>query len=147
MSHIISTFHSSTSNHEEIYAHTWRFLCQFHKARKHAVIESINCSQLSIFNKSCTKRSVKTAFCFAILSPTADAVRKHSCRAYMTIQRWCSNDLDPTKWGWMKAENDESYIPIEMTIPPAPPELLENIFCHCKGGCLNVCSYRSSLHK
>ncbi len=61
---------------------------------------------------------------------------------YLCVQRWLGNDVDPTKWGWMRPVNSKSFVPIETTQAPAPPELLENIFCRCKSGCLKSCSCR-----
>ncbi|KAE8745769.1 hypothetical protein FOCC_FOCC007485 [Frankliniella occidentalis] len=67
------------------------------------------------------------------LPPTSDGARQHSLRAYLTVQEWLGNALDPTRWGWYRG--DRSLHPVPARLPPAPQELLTLIACNCKTGC------------
>ena len=67
------------------------------------------------------------------LGPTSDATTKHSGRVYLTVQSWCRNDLPPEQWGWKMSNG--ICLPVQMTKPPAPHELLKTIRCDCKIEC------------
>ena len=59
------------------------------------------------------------------LGPTSDATAKHSERVYHTFQSWCRNDLPPKQWGWKMSNG--MCLPVQMTNPPTPHELLKII--------------------
>ena len=76
------------------------------------------------------------------LGPTSDAAQQHVLRMYYQVQEWRGdNVLDPLSWGWQMTK--QGMMPIEMTKPIAPPELLKIIKCGCKTDCTRKnCSCR-----
>ena len=72
------------------------------------------------------------------LGPTSDATAKHSERVYDTVQSWCGNDLPPEQWGWKML--NWMCLPVQMTKPPTPHELLKIIRCGCKIECTTGCT-------
>ena len=72
------------------------------------------------------------------LGPTSDATGKHSERVYHTVQGWRGNDLPSEQWGWEILNG--IYIPVQMTKPPAPDELLKIIRCARKVECTARCT-------
>lgn len=70
------------------------------------------------------------------LPPTEDAARLHSLRVYHQIQFWLGNKILPENWGWRNAPN---LSPVPATLPPAPKNIIENIFCSCSKGCEKAC--------
>ena len=72
------------------------------------------------------------------LGPTSYATGKHSERVYHTVQGWCGNDLPPEQWGWEILNG--IYIPVQMTKPSAPDELLKIIRCARKVECTARCT-------
>ena len=78
-----------------------------------------------------------------VLPPTAAAAKFHSLRVHHQICQWkgCGQTMSPNEWGW-KNENS-SWTPIEMDLPPAPEELLKVIRCNCSSDCSSLrCSCR-----
>ena len=67
------------------------------------------------------------------LPPTSDAARFHSHRVFLQVQAWKGNDLSPEEWGW--ARSSTGLIPVQMSEPAAPAQLLRNIRCNCGGRC------------
>ena len=61
------------------------------------------------------------------LGPTSDASAKHSERIYHILRSWCRNDLPPEKWRWKMSNG--MRLPVQMTKPPTPHELLKTIRC------------------
>lgn len=74
--------------------------------------------------------------------PTVDAVTQHIKRVYLQVQEWLygDNTLEPAEWGWQLKNN--SYVPVTMTQPPGPPNIMQLIFCSCKTTCGNACGCR-----
>ena len=67
------------------------------------------------------------------LGPSSDASAKHSESVYHTVWSWCGNDLPPEQWGWRMSNG--MCLPLQITKPPAPHELLKWIRCGCKIKC------------
>lgn len=67
------------------------------------------------------------------LPPTSDAANLHSLRCYYQTRVWLGRGekLDPTKWGWFESD-DQKFLPLKSTPPPAPERLLKVIRCKCK---------------
>ena len=75
----------------------------------------------------------KVALTPEALGPTSDAGRLHMLRAYHQTQTWKGRrPLDLEEWGWKRTSH--YILPIPMTIPPAPHELLNVIRRGCKAG-------------
>lgn len=89
-----------------------------------------------LFSKMVNKSNVK----LESLPPTSETARQHVFRVYLIVQKWNGVNLDPCMWGW-KVVSDE-YIPVENEKAPAPPEILQNLFCRCKNGCSTACGCR-----
>lgn len=53
-----------------------------------------------------------------------------------------SENTDPEDWGWKKHGN--ILMPIQISKPPAPPDLMKLIFCRCKGNCGSMCGCRKA---
>lgn len=84
---------------------------------------------------------LKTEVRLAQLPPTAGSTREHIWRVYFQVQKWLGNDLiNPSDWGWKL--KDGVYVPTMSELPAAPPEILNMIFCTCKGNCGNRCGCR-----
>ncbi|CAB4035954.1 Hypothetical predicted protein [Paramuricea clavata] len=49
------------------------------------------------------------------------------------VQLWKGNDLPPEEWGW--ARSSTGLVPVRMSEPAAPAQLLRNIRCNCGGRC------------
>ena len=64
---------------------------------------------------------------------TSDTARFHSQRVFLQVQAWKGNDLSPEEWGW--ARSSTGLIPVQMSEPAAPAQLLRNIRCNCGGRC------------
>ena len=76
------------------------------------------------------------------LPPTEDAATQHLYRVYLQVQKWLSNDLLPTEWGWSKENN--LLRPIRMKNQAAPDDILKMIFCSCKKICGKGCSCKKA---
>ena len=80
------------------------------------------------------------------LGPTSDTAKFHSLRDYHQVQAWMGNDLSALNWGWY-LRKDNNLMPIIMSLPPAPQELLVVIRCGCKTDCKNCCTcYKFKLN-
>ena len=64
------------------------------------------------------------------LPPTQDAARFHH---YHQVQEWRGNTLAPDEWGWAVLVN--GMVPVKMTQPAAPEQLLKIVKCNCSGNC------------
>ena len=80
--------------------------------------------------KSLAAASVITA---ESLPPTRDAADLHSLRAYLQVQQWLGNELDPSRYGFCLTKG--MFLPVNMSQQVAPEFLLDGIFCKCKGSC------------
>lgn len=94
-----------------------------------------------------SKKGKSQTIDIAMLPPTADALEQHLKRVYFQIRDWLRVDerlpkLNPENWRWKKIGN--LYVPVRMTKPFAPDEVLKVIFCACKKGCQLNCSCRKS---
>ncbi|GBN38027.1 hypothetical protein AVEN_264973-1 [Araneus ventricosus] len=84
------------------------------------------------------------------LPPTSAAAYQHLCRVYYQVQVWLGNELNPETWGWVLKDN--SLVPIQTLLPPAPEKPLNTIFCNCKKGfnyncgCKRVGLFSSQLY-
>ncbi|CAB3985425.1 Hypothetical predicted protein [Paramuricea clavata] len=84
------------------------------------------------------------------LPPTSDASRIHSHHVFLQVQAWKGNDLPPgEECGW--ARSSTGLVPVQMSEPAAPAQLLRNIRCNCGGRCdtrsqLHLIQERSSVH-
>lgn len=67
------------------------------------------------------------------LPPTDDAASFHAFRTYHQVQAWRGNDISPEAWGWI--ESPPGLMPVRMTQPAAPEQLLKIIRCNCGGQC------------
>ncbi|CAH1099901.1 unnamed protein product [Psylliodes chrysocephalus] len=84
----------------------------------------------------------------AKILPTVNAIQQHLKRVYFQVQQWLHGDqltMDPTKWGWRK--EGDTLVPVQMEEKPAPKNIMELIFCGCKGYCnLNTCEGSTCLN-
>ena len=82
-----------------------------------------------------TDKSLKAASVITAesLPPTCNAADFHSLRAYLQVQQWLGNELDPTGYGFRLTNG--IFLRISMSQPVAPEFLLDGIFCKCKGNC------------
>ena len=62
-----------------------------------------------------------------------DAIKLHAERAYLQIQEWQDNSLDPESFGWKLVEG--VLEPVPMRQAPAPPFLLDVKKCGCSTSC------------
>ena len=67
------------------------------------------------------------------LPSTSDAARFHSHRVFLQVQAWKRNDLSPEEWGW--ARSSTGLVPVQMSEPAVPVQLLRNIRCNSGGRC------------
>lgn len=84
------------------------------------------------------KKKSKSPVTLQLLGPTSDATAQHSLRVYHQVQAWKGRDLVPFEWGWTL--NSGKVMPVKMTLPPVPPELLKAIKCSCETECRDNCS-------
>ena len=63
------------------------------------------------------------------LPPTIDVIHIHSKRAYLQIQTWIGNALNPKNYGWRM--RDGMLEPIPMLKKPAPDNLFDIKKCSC----------------
>ena len=78
-----------------------------------------------------TLQAVKTES----LGPTTDAAQQHILRIHYQISEWRGNSsFEPLDWGW-RLTSGGKLMPIEMTKPNAPVELLKSLKCGCKTDC------------
>lgn len=96
----------------------------------------------SLRYKRFAKSVTKNTFNLSSLLPTQDAARFHSFRVYNQVQSWLGNYNDPEDWGWKKY--GQILMPVQSSKPPAPPEILNLIFCRCKGNCGAMCGCRKA---
>ena len=83
---------------------------------------------------TCKAISRKKCVHIQTLPPTSDATSLHSLRAYFQCQEWIQGEksvLNACGWGYYLS-NENKYIPIKTTLPPAPEKLLILIHCNCK---------------
>ena len=77
--------------------------------------DTLNGLSFQLFAKSI----VKTKFNLASLPPTLEAARQHCLRAYLQVQMWLGNQMNPLSWGWQTTKYGLAAV---TTIKePAPP--------------------------
>ena len=92
----------------------------------------LNQERVRLFRDRCNDRNKKRMITLERLPPTADAVKLHAERAYLQIQEWQDNSLDPESFGWKMVEG--VLEPVPMRQAPAPPFLLDVKKCGCSTG-------------
>ena len=93
-------------------------------------------------DKSLAAATVVTA---ESLPPTCDTADLHSLRAYLQVQQWLGNELDPTRYGFYLTNG--MYMPSAISNQVAPDFLLDGIFCKCKSLCnTNSCKCHNLRH-
>ena len=97
--------------------------------------ESMDDLRFVNYNK---KKKSKSPVNLQLLGPTSDATAQHSLRVYHQVQAWKGRDLVPFDWGWTL--NSGKVMPIKMTLPSVPPELLKIIRCSCETECRDYCT-------
>lgn len=130
----ISIFNDAQATPDEIASAGEIFFC--HLYGKETV--ELNSLRYEKFSQLITKNKLD----LASLPPSKSAARTHSLRAYYQIQKWRSNDIDPTCWGW---ERNRSFLsPILTLDKPAPDEIMKMISCKCKSTCKGNCTCTKS---
>ena len=92
----------------------------------------LNQERVRLFRDRCNDRNKKRMIVLERLPPTVDAVKLHAERAYLQIQEWQDNSLDPESFGWKMVEG--VLEPVPMRQAPAPPFLLDVKKCGCSTG-------------
>lgn len=109
------------------------------QAGEDAMLEIYGCTtSLSLNAARVTKFLLKVATSTQYVSPeklppTNEAAAFHSHRTYHQVQRWLGNDIASDVWGWKTTP--AGLVPIRMTQPAAPEQLLKVIRCNCGGQC------------
>ena len=85
------------------------------------------------FANYCKELGGKSSIKPESLGPTSDSTAQHSLRIYHQIQSWRGVELDAEEWGFEFKQG--KLLPIQMTKPPAPDELLKIIRCSYKVDC------------
>ena len=101
-------------------------------------------TSLNIFRFYCSVKCVAGNRSEALENnpPSKAAAEQHSYRVYLQIQAWLGNNMVPTEWGWK--ESSIGLLPVETTLPAAPPEVLKLISCGCKKACGPRCGCRKA---
>ena len=84
------------------------------------------------YKRFCEKVSANTVHVqLKNIPPTTAAMSYHSMRTYCQVQQWRGNHgIRPECWGWTVTNN--SMVPKQTDMPPAPKSLMEAIHCNCK---------------
>ena len=90
---------------------------------------SLNLLRYRIFHKKVTVTAVTPE----TLLPTSNAVMFHSYRSFFKTQVWMGESIDPPCWGF--SIQKDKMMPVTMTEPPAPPNLLKIACSSFKTGC------------
>ena len=90
------------------------------------------------FANYCKKIGGKSSIKPESLGAISDCTAQHSLRVYHQIQSWRGVELDAEEWGFELKHG--KLLPIQMTKPPAPDELLKIIRCGCKVDCTVRCT-------
>ena len=72
-----------------------------------------------------------TNFKRTLLPPTSAAASELSLRVNHQVEMWLENDLKPTDLGLKLVKGQ--YVLVTTQLPAAPSEILEIIYCNCKG--------------
>ena len=94
----------------------------------------LNQERVRLFRDRCSDKNKKRMITLERLPPTVDAVKLHSERAYLQIQEWQDNSLDPESYGSKMVER--ILEPIPMRQDPAPPFLMDVKKCGYSTGCV-----------
>lgn len=131
-------FNNESSSADDILSVGQEFLLKLFNAPK--FITSLNQYRHYVFNK--TVASNKKQVQLSRLPPTTDSAKQHIFRAYLQVQLWRGNVLNPLDWGWEKYGN--TIRPIFTKKPPAPESLLTVISCACTKMCEQNCGCRKA---
>lgn len=106
-------------------------------------IKHLNSWRFISFQQRVSRSKNQVLLC--TITPTNDAAKFHSFRAYHQLQSWLfDNKKDAILWGWCLNSNN-SLEPIRMEKEAAPQELLTQISCSCKKNFnSNSCTCRKS---
>ena len=109
--------------------------------RDHLTVNKMRAARYS--DKSLAAATVVTA---ESLPPTCDTADLHSLRAYLQVQQWLGNELDPTRYGFCLTNG--MYMPLAISNQVAPDFLLNGIFFKSKSLCnTNSCKcHKAQLH-
>ena len=99
-------------------------------AGQHECSEALDQERKKIVRKKCAAKSTKKIVDMARLPPTTDAIHIHSKGAYVQIQTWIGNALNPENYG--RKMRDGMLEPIFMLKKPTPDNLLDIKKCFCK---------------
>ena len=128
LSQELAIFKDETATKEEIHAAGMKLVATTYRCSP-----ELNAERVRIFKERCNNKSSKKQISLERLPPTEDAAKLHSERAYLQVQEWLGNRLDPTSFGWVL--RDGILDPIPMLLKPAPESLMEIKKCGCSTGC------------
>ena len=112
----VESFKNPNQSKEQIFQNGIKCLLAIYKAPKR--MKSLNALRFHKFSRSVVNK--KTAK-LASLPPTEDAARYHCYRVYFQDQKWLSNELPATEWGW-EVENN-LLRPLKMKQEPASQDI------------------------
>lgn len=132
---LVQAFYNPNSSQEEIKTAGEAIMLKLFGSKKQTLKESRVEKFAGVARKS-------SAINLALLPPTSGATYQHSLRAYLQVQIWLGNSLNPEDWGWKKTET--VFLPVRTNEPLAPQELLTMVHCSCSA---SNCSTRCSCKK
>jgi len=93
------------------------------------------------------KSLLPTSFKLEALPPTNAAARQHSFQAYLTVQQWKGNKLNPVEWGWRVKYNMIVMFQLKQINQWLRRAFLTLVSCGCKAGCGKACGcWNLELH-
>jgi len=131
---VFNNFNTSNMSPDSIFKSSCKAFFLMYRAPEG--VKSLNLVRYKSFQHTASKRTVD----LHSLCPTEEAARQHGNRVYLQVQMWRGNELRMTDWGWRR--DGSTLIPLGTTAPPAPAQLLKQLFCTCKKGCGNACGCR-----
>ena len=116
-------FKDPGSTHEQIHEAGLKIVAEHYSTDQNCVSEKLNEAREIQFHKKCSSKTTKRGVKLAYLVPSEDSVYLHLDRAYLQIQDWQGNALEPTDYGW---EIKNGLLePSPMQQDPAPVCLME----------------------
>eukprot|EP00116_Pleurobrachia_bachei_P000625 sb/3460887/ len=112
---------------------------EIHDAGVHLIAAMYRCEpdldteRAKLFKVRCNSKISKRQVSLDRLPPTIDAAHLHSERAFLTIQEWEGNPLEPEGYGWIL--EDGMLEPLPMRQKPGPHFLMDVKMCGCTTGC------------
>lgn len=135
----IAFFYKPSARPDEIAEAGEKFLLELYNAPKK--ISNLNKLRYYSFSRA-TVQSRKSEVNLASIPPTSGASRQHFLKVYHQIQEWLGKPVKRELWGWKIEQN--KYLPVYTLDPVAPDDLLNLIYCNCKGNCGNRCTCRKA---